>query len=274
MDMRNYRRILTATLALGAAATLSYAGLRGPGKCCGVVIFDRWDACLLYSGVYVMYVSEGIKDALRDHAGEAVQIDATEVYQPLNPGEGLIKRFTYLGPAPAAANRDYLRLTGLTITCRAAFEDGARPAVLLEVANTDDSETEVFTEELAPTLLTRDATPPSPTACWDGPSYALITRQGFWNGADESPRWQGKGVANGKTFSWTLGQENALPRSFRLKPGEQRQVRLHFDLPPGEYDFLCGYGGGCHEGTCVPSNLVAFDVDEAARGKATPNRRA
>jgi hypothetical protein len=48
------------------------AGLRGPGKYCGVVVFDRWDSCTLYSGVFLMYISEGEKEKLRRYSGLAV----------------------------------------------------------------------------------------------------------------------------------------------------------------------------------------------------------
>ena len=70
-------------------------GERGPGKYCGVVIFDRWGGCTLYSGIYVMYVSEKVKNGLRPFAGRAVQIDAKKVNQPENPGDGLITQFEY-----------------------------------------------------------------------------------------------------------------------------------------------------------------------------------
>ena len=45
------------------------AGERGSGKYSGVVIFDRWGGCTLYSGIYVMYISEGVKEQLRPEAG-------------------------------------------------------------------------------------------------------------------------------------------------------------------------------------------------------------
>ncbi len=67
---------------LSLLATDVRAGERGPGKHSGVVVFDRWDGCTLYSGIYVMYISERVKDKLRKHAGKSVQIDplAFELY--------------------------------------------------------------------------------------------------------------------------------------------------------------------------------------------------
>src|SRR5690349_24452373 len=75
------------------------AGIRGPGRYSGVVFFDRWGGCILFSGVYLMYISEEVKDSLRSYEGQAIGIDAQQVVQPLNPGDGLIKRFKIVGPA-------------------------------------------------------------------------------------------------------------------------------------------------------------------------------
>ena len=47
-------------------ALLANAGLRGPGKYSGVVVFDRWDNCFLLSGPYITYISENVKKELLD----------------------------------------------------------------------------------------------------------------------------------------------------------------------------------------------------------------
>ena len=93
---------LSLALACGLAilsgtGVVCEAGIRSTGKYCGVAVFDRWDGCTLYSGAYVMYVSEKTKEGLRKYAGQAVAIDAKEVDQPHNPGDGLIGKFEYLG---------------------------------------------------------------------------------------------------------------------------------------------------------------------------------
>jgi len=36
---------LTVVLLTTTFVLVAYAGLRGPGKYCGVVVLDRWDAC-------------------------------------------------------------------------------------------------------------------------------------------------------------------------------------------------------------------------------------
>ena len=90
---------------------------------------------------------------------------------------------------------------------------------------------------------------------------ALITRKSFY------ARWQGKGVIHDKPYSWTIGKENALPHDFILDAGKTRNIRIHFDLAPGKYDFLSGYGGGVHDGKGLSSNLTAFDVDKDGKAK-------
>lgn len=75
------------------------AGIRAPGKYSGVVFYDRWDNCILFNGVYLMYISEAVKETLRPYHGQSVEINATDVYQPVNPGDGLIRRLIFLGPS-------------------------------------------------------------------------------------------------------------------------------------------------------------------------------
>ena len=59
-------------------------------------------ACTLYSGTYVMYVSEKVRRGLRPYAGQAIRIDAKEVFQPMNPGDGRIGSSSTLDPLPTA----------------------------------------------------------------------------------------------------------------------------------------------------------------------------
>src|SRR3954468_18938457 len=97
--MPHLKKLAAAALLLSATAL---AAIRSTGPVTGVVIFDRWDACLLSSGWTVHYISEKITQDLRPSAGKAGLIAATEVHQPVNPGDELISKFTNLSPAPAA----------------------------------------------------------------------------------------------------------------------------------------------------------------------------
>lgn len=231
-----------------------FAGIRAPGKYSGVVIFDRWDGCILFSGVYLMYVSEKTKAALRPYIGQPVQIDAKQVYQPINPGDGLIGKFAYLGPA---TNEDsWIKLDGIRLTGSISVNTNGKPIGALIIKNSGNAPVKIFTQELALTVLKKKETK-AESSSWvpsDGPSYALITRQDF------DGREGGGGIEAGTSYSWTIGKRNALPHDFELEAGTQRVLTIYLDLPDGEYDFLGGYAGDVHETKCLASNLSAFDI--------------
>jgi hypothetical protein len=72
---RKHRFVTVCVLAslCMSLCTQANAGIRGRGKYSGVVVFDRWDGCILFSGVYLMYVSERVKDQLREYDGQAIE---------------------------------------------------------------------------------------------------------------------------------------------------------------------------------------------------------
>jgi len=234
------------------------AGIRVPGKYCGIPIYDRWDGCTLYSGIYVMYIAENVKEYLRPYAGKAIQIDAIDVFQPINPGDGLIGTHRYIGNAPM--NRNWSKLSGIKLESSLKIQGDGKPIATITVRNKGKNTVGLFSQMLALTLLMKcDSSKPGPLVS-NGTSFALITRQSFWVG--ESPRCEGKGVRGGIPYSWSLDKEQALPHKFSLDAGESKQIYIQLDLPNGEFDFLCGYGGGVHEGQCLASNLSAFDVED------------
>lgn len=240
---------------------LCEAEMIGPGKYSGVVVFDRWDGCILYSGIHVMYVSERVKEGLRPYAGKGVQINATDVYQPMNPGDALIRKFEYLGPAPE--NKDRANLKGVRLESSVEVSPNGQPVANLIVINDANTPAKLFHHDLAPTLLMKRDTPG--TAIWfvsDGPSFALITRQNLYN--ISPPLRGGQGSIGGKPFAWTINQGDELPRTgITLSPKDKIRVRLNLVLSDGEYDFLCGYGGYTPDVKCLASNLSAFDVKDA-----------
>lgn len=265
-------RAIFIVLMLFVVCGTNFAGIRSPGKYSGVVVFDRWDGCTLFSGIYVMYVSEKVKEQLRPYAGKAVQINATDVYQPMNPGDGLIKAFEYIGPA--GGKQPYgVELEALELKSMIACADGEKPAVEMEIVNHGKDAVKIDSRELALTLLMNQDDRTKGLSPSDGPSAALVTRQNFWALIEGQSRWQGRGVRHGTEYRWSIGQENALPRVFELEAGEKRRVKITFDLGEGEYEFLCGYGGGVHEGKCLASNLVAFDVDAKGLAKNVPAKK-
>jgi hypothetical protein len=247
--------ITSGWLVLMTLCLTCEAGYRTSGKYCGVVVFDRWGGCTLYSGIYVMYVSESIKSKLRPYRGQAIQIDAKEVSQPRNPGDGLIKRVDYLGPV-LEGRQTWVRLEGISLTSAVRLAPDGKLVATLTVGNTNRAAVKMSSSALAFTLLTkRDRH--NRGAVSDGPSFALVTRQSL---AGDGPRWQVEGIAEGVPHTWSVGKDNVLPSEFTLAPGETRNIDVHLDLPDGEYDFLAGYSGGVHETKCIASNLSAFDI--------------
>lgn len=254
--------------ALLVFAVLARAGLRGPGKYCGVVIFDRWGTCFLLSGHYITYISESVKNDLRSYAGKAMQIDASSVDQPRNPGDALIRKYTILGPAPDT--HQWATLDGLELIAKSDFGPYGNSTFLLEIRNTGSSPISINRQNMGPTLLAAiaDAEPlalpdifsrklPRPLfAPSDGPSMAVITRLGFVN----LPSWIT--TIDGVTRSWSYTIDSCDPpsESLALAPGESMQARITFHIPPGQYQFLFGYGGGVHEEKSLASNAISFDL--------------
>jgi len=227
-------RVLICGLLVATCSTTLTAGERGPDKYQGTVLFDRWDACSIYSGVSVMYVSKSVKEKLRPLNGQRVLINAKEVYQPKNPGDGLIKELEVVWPIPKNS-REWVKFDGLTLKITVSSDKEGKPVVTIKLRNTSDKPIEILSDEWTPTLFTRgEAKKWTP---YDDASFALVTRVSFQIGGDE-PRWHGK--------HWTIGKENALPRRFMLEAKSDRTVAMQFDLPDGEYDFICGYGS--HQG--------------------------
>jgi len=149
------------------------------------------------------------------------------------------------------------------------FKDGEQPAITIRVENISDQPREVRMESLAPTLLANKKA----QGIWspaDGASMAVITRAALWNGGSSDARMQGRN----DTWSWKVESPKSLEQKTALGPKSFLEIRLSFNLPPNEYDFLAGYGGGVHAGQCIASNLVAFDVkpDKTAVNVAVPGR--
>ena len=234
--------------------------IRGPGKYHGVVVVDRWDGCAICYGSTVNYIAEKLKPKLRHLAGQPVELDARKVRQPVNPGEARIDEAVHLGPAKPRP--DVPSSEGLTLSSRLDLRDGEGPAVVMTLTNSGDRDREVssawwnFVVFAKKGSGSHHALDPA-----DGPSFAVITGQTFVIGPDNERRWRYAGVQNRVRYAWDIGEANALPVRFVLRPGQARAVRVAFELPQGEYDLFPSYTAA------LPGNPVAFDVD--ARGRAT-----
>jgi hypothetical protein len=238
---------------------VAHAGIRGPGKYCGVVVFDRWDTCFLLSGSYITYVSDSVKNDLRPYKGAAMQVDASNVFQPENPGDALIRKYEIIGPAPDTHR--WTTLDGLELFASSDFGPHRTPTFLLEIRNTGGNPVEVNRHEVGPALLA----PISKSAftASDGGSIAVITRGDLVN-----PSSWGSTVG-GVTHSYTysIDAKTLAPERFQLGPGQSMNARITLAVSPGQYQFMFGYGGGVHEEKSLASNAVSFDVSD--EGTAT-----
>jgi hypothetical protein len=275
------RALVLPRFAFGCAAALFLAhslnaGIRGPGKYNGVVIFDRWGACYLYSGAYLMPVSEKVKELLRSWEGKAVLVDAQEVYQPINPGDGLITKLVVLGPADEPASVPMQRppdIDGLSLTVAANFSKEASDELVVQVRNVGSTSRELHMDALAPTLLAKKGGDEHPWPPADGPSFAALTRFDMLFLA-KTPARQSWGV-NGNPHVTAMSVASGTPISARIhiEPGEVIEVPLTFELGPGEYEFLVGYGGGVHAARSLASNRLDFDVSESGKAQLSAGER-
>ena len=261
-----YRIVLSgvALVALLVSTAVPFhAGIRGRGKYSGVVIFDRWDTCFLLSGPYVTYISKSVKEGLRPYAGQAVQVNATDVYQPFNPGDALIRQYTLVGLAPESK---YVPVQGLSFRIRPAFETGI-PSFIVDIRNVGDRTIWVRTDEIGITVLGARRSTVSPS---NGLSEAILTRSSLLSHSGSEWGTDGRVLH----AHYTIEGLSVLADRVQLVPHSSFQVKLTFDISPGEYQILLGYGGGVHETASLASNAISFTVEPsgAALMDAPPSK--
>jgi hypothetical protein len=254
------RRIGIALFVSILVTPLLMAGLRLPGPYSGVVFFDRWGNCILFDAAYLMYISDAVKDELRPYDGQLVQIDAEQVYQPVNPGDGLIRRFVFLGP-PVAKAEDNDSLTGIKLKAMLDTADKKEILFTLEVRNDGPSAKTLYPDEFGFAVLTHGSKRDFIFTPSDGTSYAVITRTSFSvaRGGEEL-----RDYGHIRTYSWQIEPPFLLPPTLNLAAGETFTTKIKLSLPPGEYQFIAGAGDGVLSGRCVMSNAVSFDIASTA----------
>jgi hypothetical protein len=221
--------------------------------------FDRWDTCFLLSGPYITHISSAAKNKLRPYRGTAMQVDGSEVVQPLNPGDALIRKYRITDPAPVIDHPP--SLDSLEFVAHSDFGSNGIPTFLIEVRNTGNKPVEVLSDQVGPALLGKNqgsAFSPS-----DGSSIAWITRVDLVRITSGEYR-----VDRAKySVSYPKDSERRFLERFTLEPGQSRKTRIGFTLPAGQYQFILGYGGGVHSEKSLASNAIPFDVND--RGRAT-----
>ena len=258
LNLRTFPRFLLYGLSvlLIVAAVFgvqAFAGIRGPGKYSGVVVFDRWDSCFLLSGPYITYVSKEIKEDLRPYRGRSMQVDATEVWQPENPGDALIRKYEILGPAPEPK---WTALDGLELIAAADFGFPSKPIFTIEIRNSSASSLLIDASVAAPVLLSDEGREFGPS---DDASWAVITRSDL----GLAPTAQHQVSVDEKVFRWNYSVDEPIPASKRIElaPGQSFKRRITFRVSPGHYQFMFAYGGGVLEERSIASNAISFDVD-------------
>ena len=222
------KSVLVLSVALLFAPIPSHSGILGPGKYNGVVIFDRWDGCHLYTGIHQMEISEKVKESLRPYQGKAILIDAQEVYQPMNPGDGLITKLKVLGPAEDTVPPHITpppTVDGLSLRSIPSFSQQGPDELIIELRNDSNSRQQGDTSALGLTLLTKR----QGFECFnpaDGPSYAILTA---WpvSMMQQHPM-RNSCLVNGKgpTARASLAPGFAISRRFELDPGKSVEVPI------------------------------------------------
>lgn len=231
-------RVLGTVVLLAMTAIPGFGGARGPGNYAGVVLFDRWGTCYLFSGVYLMYISSQKAASLQNLSGKPVVLNAKEVFQPMNPGDGLISSFDVIGEPTVNPYHPESSMLKLTLsgnddagTARLVIFNAGPGAVQLD----DDLGLALFGVKGANAL--------SPS---NGASDAWITRAYV-----ASTAW-------GDKHQWHINvdKQDLAQLGNRLPSGRSFVIRMNLRLPPGQYDLVCGYGGDVHEYYCSASNLL------------------
>lgn len=258
------------------SATAALAGIRGPGKYSGAVVFDRWDTCYIYDGVWLMYVAEKEKGRLREYEGRHVEVYAKEVVQPANPGDGRIMEFDLLSASGPETGTP--RHKALSITAEPLFEPGRRPRFALAVENRGGEDLKVRQASITPTLLGEkdefDDFSPS-----DGKSEARITRCGL----DLAKLFRkersvtftkpgGQEATLTKRYAFEVEDAQSLPEDILIPAGRTARVVIALEVPPGTYDFLFGCDIGILESRRIASNIVSFQAAEGGVTTLLDNR--
>jgi hypothetical protein len=228
------------------------AYLFGPGKYCGVVVFDRWGTCYLVSGPYVNYVASDVKSGLLLYKGSAIQVDASEVTRGgPHSDDPMIHKYEILGPAPLPK---WVTLDGLQLVAVQAFGRYTRPQFLIELRNNGKSPVKVARSEIGILLFKAEKLELSSS---NDDSVALISRSGI----EEASYISSAGVGNQKiSWGYIVDMKTQPPARFVMAPGQSVRTLIRFKVYPGQYQFMFAYGGGVSSEKSLASNAISFDI--------------
>jgi len=199
-----------------------------------------------------MYVSEHVKKRLRPFSGQAIELDALDVFQPQNPGDGLIRKLKVIGPA--RPRESPFTFQGIELSAQPGAH-GSEIEVELTVTNHNDVTARIDTSEIGFAVLAERIDGVSTPS--DGPYMAVITGA---NALLPKGTWGHGTTEKLYSYSYAIDHETKLPRTFELAAHESRSTRIAFQLPAGHFQFFAGYGGGVHESELSVSNPVSIDL--------------
>jgi hypothetical protein len=237
----------------------THAGIRGRGRYVGYVLFDRWDTCVLFNGPYIIYISTAVKESLRPYAGRFVAIDARQVEQPMNPGDGLIKQF-FINDVDLPPNP--LEHAGLAIHI-GAVEDGQPAGLRLRLENRGAAPVSIGAASIAFAVFAKMSGSERPLSDpSDGSSTAVITRQ-------DLQQVEGRFSFTRDTFAgnygWRVEKADRLPSNFQLDPGASKSTTIRLKFPPAEYQAIAGVSEGVLASSPLVSGTFSFDVNNSGQ---------
>jgi hypothetical protein len=251
---------LVALFSIASVLAVTATGfLAGPGKYCGVVVFDRWGNCFLLEGRSIVYVAEKVKKDLLPYKDQAVQVDALEISQTGMHAEHLsILKYNIAGPAPDSHR--WFAVDGLRLTAVDDFGSTGKPRFTIEIRNVGQNSINVDRSQLGVVVL--ESIRPDPSSLDPVPA-ALISGWGI-----DSPFAMAYEKMGSKKTSWgyTVDLKTRPPARFVLAPGQLLRTRLTFKLYSGQYQLMLGYGGGGQmDEKSVASNAISFDMSSTGR---------
>jgi len=201
-----------------------------------------------------MYVSEAVKEQLRPYEGKPIEVYALEVFQPINPGDGLIRRLNVLGPAPEKER--WYTIEDTKLDAQPGIVDDSHVTIRLTITNEAKIPARIDASQIGFAVLVKKGTNEDPHSPSDGPSIAVITRVDALSKGGPFEMRVGDQLLS---CSFLIADKDRFPRLFDLAPGESKSTEIAFQLPKGHYQFWAGYGGSVHEGKLIVSNPVSID---------------
>jgi len=252
------RRWFCGIAAAALVASICVGSEFMPGKHTGVILFDRWDACIVCHGGGIYYVAEAAKESLRPSSGKFIQLNVDKIYQLSNPGDARLESFTILDSLNL--QRNTLPVAKLSFSANADFKDGQHPAVVIRLENHSSDAVPIRLDRLMPMML-RKVNHHAIDDPYDGLSRIYIRGQSFW---DDKPYL----AVAATDYAWTVTRHDDMSSwQTELKSGKTFEIAMEFKLPEGAYDFFASYGGATGIET-MATNMVAFDVDAKGNGHA------